>query len=128
MNEIAAKLSGQGFIVCEKSGPDEEHFGNWFLVCTRCNVAVRITSDRGHVDLDLVPEALYKAGGGESDWYNWDVVARALSIPAEIDPLGSLPEYLQELDAAFAPGSWERTRDRLLLVEEEKRLERGIPM
>ena len=41
---------------------------------------MRLTGDRGHVHLDLMPTALFESGADESNWFNWDVVARALGI------------------------------------------------
>jgi hypothetical protein len=57
--------------------PDQEHFGNWLVIATQAPLALRVINDRGVV-LDLAEWDTFQAGAKESDWFNWDVVARAL--------------------------------------------------
>ena len=81
-----------------------------------------MTNDRGIV-LDLMELDTFRAGAHESDWFNWDVVARALAIPLkqEIESLVSFHDYFQKVNDAFAPENWERTKSWLVHIEEEKR-------
>jgi hypothetical protein len=58
------------------------HFGNWFLVATRAPLIVRVTRDRDTIVLDVAPEHQPKPIS-EANWFNWDVVARALRIDLE---------------------------------------------
>ena len=116
-------LKDWGFNLADQRGPDAEHFGNWVLVGHRDNVALRVFCDRDQIGLDLMPIALFRSGADESNWFTWDVVVRALGIPtkAAIEPLTHFHEYLEGIDRAFAPENWERTRERLAQVEQEKR-------
>jgi hypothetical protein len=116
-------LKDWGFNLVEQRGPDAEHFGNWVLIATRDNLAIRVFRDRGHVNLDLMPIALFKPGADESNWFTWDVVARALGLPTkvEVEPLTYFHEDLGLVNHLFAPKHWEKTRELLAHVEEEKR-------
>jgi hypothetical protein len=73
-----------------------------------------------------MPSALFKlpVRNPESDWYTWDVVGEALRIPPPTNRVFSL-EWLHDslpvINDAFAPENWERTRELLAHVEEEKR-------
>jgi hypothetical protein len=69
-----------------------------------------------------MPSVLFKADASESDWYNWDVVAKAIGIPfkPEIEPLTSFKDYREAVNDAFAPHRWDRTRDELAKVEADK--------
>jgi hypothetical protein len=73
-------LKDWGFNLWEQSGPDPKHFGNWLLIGVRNALAIRITRDREDVNLDVMPAALFQQGASEGDWYNWDVVARAVGF------------------------------------------------
>lgn len=116
-------LKDWGFNLWEQSGPDPKHFGNWILIGVRNPLAIRITGDREDVNLDVMPAALLKQGASEGDWYNWDVVARAIGIPLKTrkDPLVYFHDYIEKISRAFAPEDWEQTREWLARVEEEKR-------
>jgi hypothetical protein len=116
-------LKDWGFKLWEQSGPDAKHFGNWVLIGVRHYLAIRVIRDRGHVNLDLMPAAQFKPGAPESDWYNGDVVVRAVGIPlkSQIDPLVSFHDYREEVNRAFAPENWDRTREWLAQVEADKR-------
>jgi hypothetical protein len=63
----------------------------------------------------------FKAGGKESDWFNWDVVARALGIQEEGDQLWSLLSNFGTVENAFLRSNWETTRDILYKIEAHKR-------
>lgn len=116
-------LKDWGFNLRDQSEPDAKHFGNWILIATGHNLALRIIRDRGRVNLDLMPVIQFTQDAPESDWFNWDVVARALAIPLkpEIESLVSFHDYFQKVNDAFAPENWERTKSWLVHIEEEKR-------
>jgi hypothetical protein len=115
-------LKDWGFNLLEQSEPDPKHFGNWILIGVRNNLALRVIRDRGSVNFDLMPAALFKPGASESDWYNWDVVARlGILQKSGIEPLVLFHDHLEELNRAFAPENWERTRGSLAYFEDEKR-------
>jgi hypothetical protein len=122
--EAIPTLKNWGFTVFPTS-PDADHFGNWWLLAARDNVALRLIRDRGPVHLDLMPSGLFKlpVRNPESEWYTWDVVAMALGIPfkPEREPLTCLHEHLGLVDHSFSPASWEQTRELLARVEEDKR-------
>ena len=116
-------LSKLGFVTGSITPPDEEHFGNWVLLTTRPPVALRVTNDRGVILLDLSEFDTFEAGAKESDWFNWDVVARALGIQevtAE-SQLVSLAENFGKVESAFLRWNWEATRDLLHNIEADKR-------
>ena len=125
LQEAIPTLEKWGFIVFPTS-PDAYHFGNWVLPAARDNVALRLIRDRGPVHLDLMPRARFKlpVRNPESDWYTWDVVGEALRIPPPTNRVFSL-EWLHGslpvINDAFAPENWERTRELLSRVEEDKR-------
>ena len=75
-SKIHRILKAWGFNYWKESGPDAEHFGNWIVIGTGDNVALRVFCDRDRINLDLMPAHLFIAGAPEPDWYTWDVVAR----------------------------------------------------
>ena len=77
--------------------PDQVYFGNWVLLATRAPLALRVINDRG-VGVDLMEWDAFQAGAKESDWFNWDVVARALGIPVR-DGEDQLWAFFLNLDA-----------------------------
>jgi hypothetical protein len=120
---IGLTLKDWGFNLSEQRGPDAEHFGNWVLVGHRDNLALRVFRDRGHVNFDLMPIALFKSGADESNWFTWDVVTRALGIGLgpEEDALRSFLDHFFMIDEAFSPNKWDKTAAILAAVEQEKR-------
>ena len=60
-----------------------------------------------------------------SDWFNWDVVARALGIQEKKrrSQLGSFLRNYPEVEKAFLRLKWETTKDLLYKIEAEKRRE-----
>jgi hypothetical protein len=114
-------LSKGGFVTELVTPPDQAHFGNWVLLSTRPPIALRAINDRGVVLLDLMEFDTFKAGGGESDWFNWDVVARALGIQEEGDQVWSLLSNFGTVENAFLRSNWETTRDILYKIEADKR-------
>ena len=83
-----------------------------------------MTNDRGVV-LDLMEWDAFKAGANESDWFNWDVVARALEI-LEVkgeDRLWSFVHSFLAVENAFLRQNWATTSDLLRKIEAEKRRE-----
>jgi hypothetical protein len=106
----------------EETAPDQAHFGNWVLIAARAPLALRVTNDRGVV-LDLMEWDTFQGGANESDWFNWDVVARALGIE-EKNGEPQLWRFLRNLYAvedAFLRQNWAKTKDLLYKIEAEKR-------
>jgi hypothetical protein len=70
-----------------------------------------------------MPTALFESGADESNWFNWDVVARALGIGLgpEEDALQSFLDHFFMIDDAFSPNQWDKTAAILAAVEQEKR-------
>jgi hypothetical protein len=133
--EMATKLVSEfGFDTELMTPPDQAHFGNWMLIALSPPLALRVTNDRGIV-LDLIEADAFKAGADESDWFNWDVVARALGLQvvglhmSGIEATDSAPQlwaFLLNKKAvvnAFSQAEWAKTRDLLHKVEAEKRRE-----
>jgi hypothetical protein len=107
--------------------PDRAHFGNWVLLATQAPLALRVINDRGVV-LDLMEWDAFQAGANESDWFNWDVVARALGIQEkdredQLDQLYTFFHNFQTVEEAFLRSNWATTRDLLHKIEEDKRRE-----
>ncbi len=123
LQAIKQVLSESGFVVETVQPPDEKHFGNWILSAVRDSLVVRVTSDKGGILLDLMPGHLFREGATESDWYNWDVVVRALELKTKSseDDLMSFLQESGELKYAFAPLRWKDTLGKLRQVEEDKR-------
>jgi hypothetical protein len=103
---------------------DEEHFGNWMFIATKAPLALRVTNDRGVV-LDLMEWDEFQAGASERDWFNWDVVVRALGINelAGRDLLTTLFDNIIKVEDAFSHTNWPKTKDLLHKIEAEKRRE-----
>jgi hypothetical protein len=115
-------LSESGFSIETEVIPDEAHFGNWILIALKSTLAVRVTSDRGDMVLDLMPSRSFREGATEQDWYTWDVVMRALHLqPKSPDPLMSFLTYFRAFELAFAPIRWKETLRDLRDTEGEKR-------
>ena len=87
-------------------------------------VALRVINDRGVV-LDLMEWDTFQGAANESDWFNWDVVARALGIQEKNgeDHLASFLHNFPEVEKAFLRLKWETTKDLLYKIEAEKRRE-----
>jgi hypothetical protein len=118
-------LSKYGFDTELRTAPDMEHFGNWVLIAKRAPLALRVINDRGVV-LDLMEWDAFQGGANESDWFNWDVVARALGIIQEENgeaQLGSFLRNFYEVEKAFLHPNWATTKDLLHKIEAEKRRE-----
>jgi hypothetical protein len=122
LKETTQLLDKAGFVTESTTPANESHFGNWMLIATRFPVALRVTNDRGVV-LDLMEGNAFKAGANESDWFNWDVVARALGIKevSGEDQLWTFIQSFREVENAFLPQNWPATKDRLYKIEAEKR-------
>jgi hypothetical protein len=111
-----------GFVTESITPPDQEHFGNWVLLAIRFPVALRAINDRGVVHLDLMELSAFKSGVKESDWFNWDVVARALGIQETVEgALWSLARNFEKVESAFWPDNWKETLDLLHKIEADKR-------
>jgi hypothetical protein len=111
-----------GFVTILVSAPDELRFGNWVLTAVQVPLALRVTNDRGVV-LDLMEWNAFQSGADDSDWFNWDVVARAVGIPVQStdDPLYSFLANFDRVHDAFFKSNWPTTRDLLHKAEAEKR-------
>jgi hypothetical protein len=85
---------------------------------------VRLVSDRGDIQIDLIPYHRFAAGRTEeSEWYNWDVVAQALGLQIKND-VDTLTSFLQQsglVESEFQPDSWEEILPKLQRAEKEKR-------
>jgi hypothetical protein len=101
--------------------PDQDHFGNWVLLAVRHPVAVRVTNDRGVILLDVTDLDTFKGGASELDWYNWDVVARAIGIEKIGDQLSSFLSNSEVVERAFSGTNLNGTRDLLHKIELDKR-------
>ena len=122
LEETKDALSKFGFAIETEVIPDEAHFGNWILVALGGTLAVRVTSDRGDIVLDLMPRRSFREGATEQDWYTWDVVMQALRLKTKSpDPLMSFLGYFHHLEFAFAPIQWKETLRDLRDTEREKR-------
>jgi hypothetical protein len=113
-------LSKHSFVTELRTVPDQEHFGNWVLIATRVPLALRVINDRGVV-LDLMEWDTFQGGANESDWFNWDVVARALGVQEGEDQLSSFLQNFHAVAEAFFRPNWAKTRDLLYKIEAEKR-------
>jgi hypothetical protein len=104
--------------------PDQAHFGNWALLATQAPLALRVINDRGVV-LDLMEWDAFQSGAKEPDWFNWDVVARALGIQEKDgeDQLWAFFRNFHTVQKAFLQSNWATTRDLLHKIEEDKRRE-----
>jgi hypothetical protein len=127
-------LSKLGFVIESITPPDPEHFGNWVMFATRPPVALRAINDRGVVHRDLAEITAFKSGAKESDWFNWDVVARAFGIKddtfwtvSHVSPivlsneLVSFARSFEIIESAFRADYWKSTLDRLHKIEADKR-------
>jgi hypothetical protein len=94
-------LTKAGFATEVTIGPDREHFGNWVLTATQSPIALRVTQDRGSILLDLMPIHFFESHPHESDWFNWDVVARAIDVsqPTSVAARGA---YTTQTETRFA--------------------------
>lgn len=116
--ETIHTLEKRGFSVQPVQNPDNQHFGNWILIAKLYNLALRVTRDRSDIFLDVARE---QSDLQEQDWFNWDVVARALGIdlvPGQ-DPLHSFLGNEWHVLSAF--DNWQITEPLLAAVEKEKR-------
>ena len=123
LEEARHRLEAAQFFLRPLQAPDAKSFGNWILIGTRQHLAVRVTNDRGDILLDVMPSHLFAIGPNESDWFNYDVVARALGIDLrpEEDGLRSFVDHFWMIDEAFSPYKWDKTAAILAAVEEQKR-------
>jgi len=124
LKDATQVLEKAGFAIQSEMPPDQEYFGNWMLLATRIPLALRVTNDRGVV-LDVMEWDAFQAGANESDWFNWDVVARALElkeVPLE-EQLWSFVHNFLDVENAFLRSNWPATRELLLKIEAEKRRE-----
>jgi hypothetical protein len=123
LEETTHTLRKAGFDTELITPPDQAHFGNWVLVATRPPFALRAINDRGVVLLDLMDWDTFKAGANESDWFNWDVVARAIGSQEEngADQLWSFLRNFRAVEIAFLRSNWAVTRELLYKIEAEKR-------
>ena len=117
-------LKKVGFISQLVKPADEAHFGNWVVIALQPPLALRVTNDRG-VTLDLMDSDTFQAGANESDWFNWDVVVRALGIQEESgeDQLWCLIRNFDAVETAFLRQNWLTTKDLLHKIEQDKRRE-----
>ena len=131
--EQAARLLGKvGFVTKFVTPPDKVYFGNWTLTAVQVPLALRVTNDRGVV-LDLMEWDTFQAGADESEWFNWDVVARALGIRVvsfveigvseKMDQLWAVFANEKAVANAFSQSEWAETRVLLHKVEKDKRRE-----
>jgi hypothetical protein len=127
------RLKERGFVTELVTPPDQAHFGNWALIAVRYPLALRVTNDRGIV-VDLMEGNAFQSGAGEAEWFNWDVVARALGIRVvSVVEIGVSSEKTDQLWAvfanekavvnAFSQAEWAKTRVLLHKVEKDKRRE-----
>jgi hypothetical protein len=124
LEETKHALAKSDFAVEAVQAPDEADFGNWVLVASRGSLVVRVASDRGDILIDLRPYHRFAAGPTEqSEWYNWDVVARALDLQLDnsVDTLTSFLNQSGLLESEFQPDRWEGILPKLRSVEKEKR-------
>ena len=125
LEETKHALAKSDFAVEAVQALDEG--GNWILVASRGPLVVRLVSDRGDIQIDLMPYHRFAAGlTEESDWYNWDVVAQALGLQIKND-VDTLTSFLQQsglVESEFQPDSWEEILPKLQRAEKEKR--RGL--
>ena len=94
------------------------------LIAKRAPLALRVTNDRGVV-FDVMEWDAFQGGATESDWFNWDVVARALGIQKEKgeDQLSSFLRNVPKVEKAFLPPNSATTKDLRHKIEAEKRRE-----
>jgi hypothetical protein len=124
LEETKHALAKSDFAVEAVQAVDEAHAGNWILVASRGPLAVRVASDRGDIQIDLMPYHRFAAGlTEESDWYNWDVVAQALGlqIKNDVDTLTSFLHQSGLVESEFQPDGWDEILPKLRNVEKEKR-------
>jgi hypothetical protein len=120
-DEIADTLKQRDFIVSGQA-PDRKKIGNRTMIAGRLNLVVRVTDEGGDIVLDLMPLHRFKPPSTESDWFNWDVVARTLGFTTTKDgPVRSFLEHFYMIDQAFAPGNWTKTAALLSAFLEERR-------
>jgi len=122
LQDTKENLSRFGFSIESVVMPKEAHFGNWILIALGGTLAIRVTSDRGGIIVDLMPRRLFREGATEQDWYTWDVVMEALRLKDKSpNQLMSFLGYHHHLDFAFAPVQWKETLRDLREAEKEKR-------
>jgi hypothetical protein len=124
LEETKEALAKSDFAVEAVQALDHAHFGNWILVASRGPLVVRISSDRGGIQIDLMPYHRFAAGLTEgSNWYNWDVVAQALELQIKngADMLTSFLHQSGLVESEFQPDGWEEILPKLQSVEKEKR-------
>jgi hypothetical protein len=123
LEETTKTLYKAGFVIRVTTARDALHFGNWVLIATRAPLALRVINDRGIVLLDLMEWDAFEGEANESEWFNWDVVARALGLPEENgeDQLWSLLSNLRAVEHEFLRENWATTRGLLHKIEAEKR-------
>jgi hypothetical protein len=124
LEETKHALAKSDFAVEAVQALGEAHFGNWILVASRGPLVARIASDRGDIQIDLMPYHRFASGlTEESDWYNWDVVAQALGLQTKNggDALTSFLHQSGLVESEFQPDAWEEVLPKLQSVEKEKR-------
>jgi hypothetical protein len=123
LEEVRHKLIEAQFSLQPLQAPDAKNFGNWILIGARDHLAIRVTNDRGDILLDVMPSHLFAIGPNESDWFNYDAVARGLGIylrPKE-DVIRSFLHHFWMIDAKFSPHKWDKTATILTGVDHGKR-------
>jgi hypothetical protein len=125
-------LQERGFVTELVTPPDKAHFGNWALIALRYPLTLRVTNDRGIV-VDLMEGNAFQSGAEEAEWFNWDVVARALGIRVvsfveigvseKMDQLWAVFANEKAVANAFSQSEWAETRVLLHKVEKDKRRE-----
>lgn len=124
LEETKHALATSDFAVEAVQALDEAHSGNWTLVASRGPLVVRISTDRGDIQIDLMPYHRFAAGlTEESCWYNWDVIAQALGLQIKNggDALTSFLHQSGLVESEFQPDAWEEILPKLQSVEKEKR-------
>jgi hypothetical protein len=123
LEETKHALAKSDFTVEAVQALDEAHSGNWILVASRGPLVVRIGSDRGDIQIDLIPYHRFAADlTEESEWYNWEVVAQALGLQIKngVDALTSFLQQSGLVESEFQPDGWEEILPKLQSVEKEK--------
>jgi hypothetical protein len=119
-DEIADTLKQRDFIVSRQAS-DPKNLGNSTMIAGRLNLVIRVIGEGGNILLDMMPLHRFKTPSTESDWFSWDIVARALDIAtaAKAGPVRSFLENFYMVDQAFAPQNWAKTETLLSAAKED---------
>jgi hypothetical protein len=93
---------------------------DWILVASRGPLVVRIVSDHGNIQIELMPYHRFAVGfTQESDWYSWDAVTQALGLEIKNggDTLSSFLHQSGSVESEFQPDGWEEILSKLQSVE-----------